>query len=166
MIPNSPNSKQLYVRKRLKLKVWLSENLWKTTPLFILWQHDADFLPFYLSFLIQLLLTPLICVTQGKVAERGNHQTLLDTPGSLYANLWNTQNSRILSNGSKPEPVPERVSQKEEERKKLQEEIMNSVKGCGNCSCWVLSRPASETTCQLFKPSRRCPPLVTGLLEY
>lgn len=77
----------------------------------------------------------IIVLNQGKVAERGNHQTLLDTPGSLYANLWNTQNSRILSNGSKPEPVPERVSQKEEERKKLQEEIMNSVKGCGNCSC-------------------------------
>ncbi|KAF1384556.1 hypothetical protein PFLUV_G00121440 [Perca fluviatilis] len=29
----------------------------------------------------------------------------------------------------------ERYPEKEEERKKLQEEILNSVKGCGNCSC-------------------------------
>lgn len=77
----------------------------------------------------------LVHVTQGKVAERGNHQTLLNTQGSLYADLWNTQNSKILSDGNKPEPAVERMSQKEEERKKLQEEIMNSVKGCGNCSC-------------------------------
>ncbi|TRZ01031.1 hypothetical protein DNTS_034923 [Danionella cerebrum] len=77
----------------------------------------------------------IIVLDQGKVAERGNHLTLLNTPGSLYANLWNTQNNRVLSNGSKPYAVPDRVSQKEEERKKLQEEILNSVKGCGNCSC-------------------------------
>uniref|UniRef100_A0A671M4C2 Iron-sulfur clusters transporter ABCB7, mitochondrial n=1 Tax=Sinocyclocheilus anshuiensis TaxID=1608454 RepID=A0A671M4C2_9TELE len=79
----------------------------------------------------------IIVLNQGKVVERGSHQTLLETRGSLYAELWNTQNSRNTSSGSKPEPepVPERVSQKEEERKKLQEEILNSVKGCGNCSC-------------------------------
>ncbi|XP_073677091.1 iron-sulfur clusters transporter ABCB7, mitochondrial-like [Garra rufa] len=77
----------------------------------------------------------IIVLNQGKVAERGNHRSLLNTPGGLYADLWNTQNSRTANNGSKPAPVPERVSQKEEERKKLQEEIMNSVKGCGNCSC-------------------------------
>uniref|UniRef100_A0A672MI24 Iron-sulfur clusters transporter ABCB7, mitochondrial n=1 Tax=Sinocyclocheilus grahami TaxID=75366 RepID=A0A672MI24_SINGR len=77
----------------------------------------------------------IIVLNQGKVVERGSHQTLLETRGSLYAELWNTQNSRNASSGSKPEPVPERVSQKEEERKKLQEEILNSVKGCGNCSC-------------------------------
>ncbi|KAL0176882.1 hypothetical protein M9458_029212, partial [Cirrhinus mrigala] len=65
-------------------------------------------------------------LSQGKVAERGSHQTLLNTPGSLYADLWNTQNSRTLGKGGKPEPVAERVSQKEEERKKLQEEILNS----------------------------------------
>lgn len=69
------------------------------------------------------------------MAERGNHHTLLSTPGSLYADLWNTQNSKILNNSkSAPEPA-ERLSPKEEERKKLQEEILNSVKGCGNCSC-------------------------------
>uniref|UniRef100_A0A673KCR9 Iron-sulfur clusters transporter ABCB7, mitochondrial n=1 Tax=Sinocyclocheilus rhinocerous TaxID=307959 RepID=A0A673KCR9_9TELE len=77
----------------------------------------------------------IIVLNQGKVVERGSHQTLLKTRGSLYTDLWNTQNSRNTSSGSKPEPVPERVSQKEEERKKLQEEILNSVKGCGNCSC-------------------------------
>uniref|UniRef100_A0A8C1PTR1 Iron-sulfur clusters transporter ABCB7, mitochondrial n=1 Tax=Cyprinus carpio TaxID=7962 RepID=A0A8C1PTR1_CYPCA len=77
----------------------------------------------------------IIVLNQGKVAERGRHQTLLETPGSLYADLWNAQNSRNTSSGSRPPPVPERVSQKEEERKKLQEEILNSVKGCGNCSC-------------------------------
>ncbi|KAM6976451.1 iron-sulfur clusters transporter ABCB7, mitochondrial [Aplochiton taeniatus] len=78
----------------------------------------------------------IIVLSQGKVAERGNHQTLLSIPGSLYADLWNTQNSRILSDSGKAgKPVPERLSQKEEERKKLQEEILNSVKGCGNCSC-------------------------------
>lgn len=75
---------------------------------------------------------------QGKVAEQGDHHTLLSTPGSLYGDLWHTQNSKVLnSNGDKtPHPAPaERVSQKEEERRKLQEEILNSVKGCGNCSC-------------------------------
>uniref|UniRef100_A0A8C1W030 Iron-sulfur clusters transporter ABCB7, mitochondrial n=1 Tax=Cyprinus carpio TaxID=7962 RepID=A0A8C1W030_CYPCA len=77
----------------------------------------------------------IIVLNQGKVAERGSHQALLETPGSLYADLWNTQNSRNASAASRPEPVPERVSQREEERRKLQEEILNSVKGCGNCSC-------------------------------
>uniref|UniRef100_A0A8C5HPS7 Iron-sulfur clusters transporter ABCB7, mitochondrial n=1 Tax=Gouania willdenowi TaxID=441366 RepID=A0A8C5HPS7_GOUWI len=72
----------------------------------------------------------------GKVAERGNHQTLLSTPGSLYADLWNAQNNKILNGTKKPPgPAAERLTQKEEERKKLQEEILNSVKGCGNCSC-------------------------------
>ena len=74
---------------------------------------------------------------QGKVAERGSHHALLSNPGSLYADLWNTQNSKILNNGKRlSKPPGERLSQKEEERKKLQEEILNSVKGCGNCSCW------------------------------
>ncbi|XP_072520017.1 iron-sulfur clusters transporter ABCB7, mitochondrial isoform X2 [Salminus brasiliensis] len=79
----------------------------------------------------------IIVLNQGRVAERGDHQTLLSTPGSLYADLWHTQNSKVLnSNGnSKPLFQAERISQKEEERKKLQEEILNSVKGCGNCSC-------------------------------
>ncbi|KAG7244908.1 hypothetical protein INR49_024305 [Caranx melampygus] len=78
----------------------------------------------------------IIVLSEGKVAERGNHHTLLTTPGSLYADLWNTQNSKILNNSKNPpEPPAERLSQKEEERKKLQEEILNSVKGCGNCSC-------------------------------
>ncbi|XP_023266925.1 ATP-binding cassette sub-family B member 7, mitochondrial [Seriola lalandi dorsalis] len=78
----------------------------------------------------------IIVLSEGKVAERGNHHTLLGIPGSLYADLWNTQNSKILNNSkSSPEPPAERLSQKEEERKKLQEEILNSVKGCGNCSC-------------------------------
>lgn len=71
------------------------------------------------------------------MTERGTHQALLSTAGSLYGNLWNAQNSRILnSSKNSAEPRAERLSQKEEERKKLQEEILNSVKGCGNCSCW------------------------------
>ncbi|XP_052374051.1 iron-sulfur clusters transporter ABCB7, mitochondrial-like [Oncorhynchus keta] len=78
----------------------------------------------------------IIVLNKGKIAERGDHHSLLATPGSLYADLWNTQNSKILNiKNSLVAPQPERLSQKEEERKKLQEEIMNSVKGCGNCSC-------------------------------
>ncbi|XP_056129598.1 iron-sulfur clusters transporter ABCB7, mitochondrial isoform X2 [Lampris incognitus] len=78
----------------------------------------------------------IIVLNQGKVAERGSHHALLSQPGSLYADLWNTQNSKILGNISrKNKPPVERLSAKEEERKKLQEEILNSVKGCGNCSC-------------------------------
>ncbi|KAJ8015756.1 hypothetical protein DPEC_G00029450 [Dallia pectoralis] len=78
----------------------------------------------------------IIVLNKGKVAERGDHTSLLATPGSLYADLWNTQNSRILTNkNGLVDPPPERLSQKEAERRKLQEEIMNSVKGCGNCSC-------------------------------
>ncbi|XP_054890630.1 iron-sulfur clusters transporter ABCB7, mitochondrial [Poeciliopsis prolifica] len=80
----------------------------------------------------------ILVLNQGKVAEQGSHRTLLATPGSLYAELWNAQNSKILNSGAgenSAEPPAERLSQKEEERKKLQEEILNSVKGCGNCSC-------------------------------
>ncbi|KAM4586677.1 iron-sulfur clusters transporter ABCB7, mitochondrial [Fundulus diaphanus] len=78
----------------------------------------------------------ILVLDQGKVAERGSHHALLATPGSLYGDLWNAQNSKMLSGGkSSAEPAAERLSQKEEERKKLQEEILNSVKGCGNCSC-------------------------------
>ncbi|XP_030595645.1 iron-sulfur clusters transporter ABCB7, mitochondrial isoform X2 [Archocentrus centrarchus] len=78
----------------------------------------------------------IIVLNEGKVAERGSHQALLSTPGSLYADLWNAQNSKILnSSKNSPEPQAERLTQKEEERRKLQEEILNSVKGCGNCSC-------------------------------
>lgn len=78
----------------------------------------------------------IIVLNEGKVAERGSHHALLSNPGSLYADLWNTQNSKILNNGKRSSKLPgERLSQKEEERKKLQEEILNSVKGCGNCSC-------------------------------
>lgn len=78
----------------------------------------------------------VLFLRQGKVAERGSHYALLSNPGSLYADLWNTQNSKILKNGQNPAKLTaERLSPKEEERKKLQEEILNSVKGCGNCSC-------------------------------
>ncbi|MEE6523282.1 hypothetical protein FKM82_022106, partial [Ascaphus truei] len=72
----------------------------------------------------------------GKVAERGTHSRLLENPGSLYSELWHTQSNRVLN--STKNPTTEKSSQpgsKEEERKKLQEEIINSVKGCGNCSC-------------------------------
>uniref|UniRef100_A0A8C9TUC5 Iron-sulfur clusters transporter ABCB7, mitochondrial n=1 Tax=Scleropages formosus TaxID=113540 RepID=A0A8C9TUC5_SCLFO len=77
----------------------------------------------------------ILVLNKGKVAERGTHQALLNTPGSLYSDLWNTQNNRVLNNKGATDPVREHLSQKEEERRKLQEEILNSVKGCGNCSC-------------------------------
>ncbi|KAJ3587472.1 hypothetical protein NHX12_011069 [Muraenolepis orangiensis] len=79
----------------------------------------------------------IIVLSEGKVAERGSHQVLLASPGGLYADLWNTQNSKMLrAGGNGPaERSPERLNPKEEERKKLQEEVLNSVKGCGNCSC-------------------------------
>ncbi|XP_034546091.1 ATP-binding cassette sub-family B member 7, mitochondrial [Notolabrus celidotus] len=78
----------------------------------------------------------IIVLNEGKVVEQGDHQALLSIPGSLYADLWNTQNSKILNNSKgSPNPPEERLSQKEEERKKLQQEILNGVKGCGNCSC-------------------------------
>lgn len=97
--------------------------------------HDATLT---ISVFSVSLFEPLLCCFQGKVAERGSHSTLLATPGSLYRDLWNAQNSKILSGGNgkfSAQPPAERLSQKEEERKKLQEEILNSVKGCGNCSC-------------------------------
>ncbi|CAL8305623.1 unnamed protein product [Arctogadus glacialis] len=78
----------------------------------------------------------IIVLSQGKVAERGSHQALVALPGGLYADLWNTQNSKMLSSNGAGEKLPaERINPKEEERKKLQEEIVNSVKGCGNCTC-------------------------------
>ncbi|XP_076018929.1 iron-sulfur clusters transporter ABCB7, mitochondrial [Genypterus blacodes] len=77
----------------------------------------------------------IIVLSEGKVVERGDHQALLSNPGSLYADLWNTQNSKILNSRKSPEQRTERLSPKEEERKKLRDEILNSVKGCGNCSC-------------------------------
>ncbi len=84
---------------------------------------------------IDSMISLSVLVTQGKVVERGSHQALLSTPGSLYADLWNTQNNRNTSAAGRPEPAAERLTQREEERKKLQEEVLNSVKGCGNCSC-------------------------------
>lgn len=77
----------------------------------------------------------IIVLNQGKVAERGSHYELLSNPNSMYSDLWNTQNSKILNSNGKPDEKSERLTRKEEERKKLQEEILNSVKGCGNCSC-------------------------------
>ncbi|XP_012686114.1 iron-sulfur clusters transporter ABCB7, mitochondrial [Clupea harengus] len=82
----------------------------------------------------------IIVLNEGKVAERGTHSSLLAMPSGLYADLWNTQNNRALNAASadasgKGNTETERLSQKEEERKQLQGEILNSVKGCGNCSC-------------------------------
>ncbi|XP_042334682.1 iron-sulfur clusters transporter ABCB7, mitochondrial [Sceloporus undulatus] len=78
----------------------------------------------------------IIVLDQGKVAERGRHLDLLTSPSSLYYEMWHTQSSRML-NRNPEERWEERSSHmsKEEDRKKLQEEIINSVKGCGNCSC-------------------------------
>ncbi|CAI9584157.1 unnamed protein product [Staurois parvus] len=78
----------------------------------------------------------IIVLEKGKVAERGTHFGLLANPNSLYSELWHTQSNRVLNSQSnqKSEKSSQEMS-KEEERKKLQEEIINSVKGCGNCSC-------------------------------
>ncbi|KAM5146632.1 iron-sulfur clusters transporter ABCB7, mitochondrial [Mantella aurantiaca] len=78
----------------------------------------------------------IIVLDKGKVAERGTHFGLLESPSSLYSELWHTQSNRVLNSHSdqKSEKSSQETS-KEEERKKLQEEIINSVKGCGNCSC-------------------------------
>ncbi|KAJ8254896.1 hypothetical protein GJAV_G00198570 [Gymnothorax javanicus] len=77
----------------------------------------------------------IIVLNEGKVAERGSHHELLAMPGSLYSDLWHTQNSKALNHKTPAAEDQEQLSQKEAERKKLQEEILNSVKGCGNCSC-------------------------------
>ncbi|XP_029421549.1 ATP-binding cassette sub-family B member 7, mitochondrial isoform X5 [Nannospalax galili] len=77
----------------------------------------------------------IIVLSQGKVAERGTHYGLLANSGSIYSDMWNTQSSRLQNHDNlKWDSRKESIS-KEEERKKLQEEIVNSVKGCGNCSC-------------------------------
>ncbi|KAH1165143.1 iron-sulfur clusters transporter ABCB7, mitochondrial [Mauremys mutica] len=78
----------------------------------------------------------ILVLDQGKVAERGSHLDLLASPSSLYYEMWHTQSSKILNSNinQKWEERNNHMS-KEEERKKLQEEIINSVKGCGNCSC-------------------------------
>ncbi|XP_032643310.1 iron-sulfur clusters transporter ABCB7, mitochondrial isoform X4 [Chelonoidis abingdonii] len=78
----------------------------------------------------------ILVLDQGKVAERGSHLDLLASPSSLYYEMWHTQSSKILnSNVSQKWEERNNHMSKEEERKKLQEEIINSVKGCGNCSC-------------------------------
>lgn len=68
--------------------------------------------------------------------ERGRHAELLASPSNLYYEMWHTQSSKVLNSHNDPN-WGEKSNQmsKEEERKKLQEEIINSVKGCGNCSC-------------------------------
>ncbi|RLV98408.1 hypothetical protein DV515_00010767 [Chloebia gouldiae] len=78
----------------------------------------------------------IIVLDQGKVAERGRHAELLANPSNLYYEMWHTQSSKVLHSHNHPN-WEERSSHtsKEEERKKLEEEIINSVKGCGNCSC-------------------------------
>ncbi|XP_078403684.1 iron-sulfur clusters transporter ABCB7, mitochondrial [Cetorhinus maximus] len=75
----------------------------------------------------------ILVLDKGKIAERGTHQTLLNNSNSLYSELWQAQNSRVFSKNSYSQEKV--VSSKEEERRKLSEEILNSVKGCGNCSC-------------------------------
>ncbi|XP_027695480.1 ATP-binding cassette sub-family B member 7, mitochondrial [Vombatus ursinus] len=77
----------------------------------------------------------IIVLDQGKIVERGTHSSLLASPGSIYSEMWHAQSSRTSNiNNTRWEARKQQIS-KEEERKKLQEEIINSVKGCGNCSC-------------------------------
>uniref|UniRef100_A0A8C8XL06 Iron-sulfur clusters transporter ABCB7, mitochondrial n=1 Tax=Panthera leo TaxID=9689 RepID=A0A8C8XL06_PANLE len=77
----------------------------------------------------------IIVLDQGKIAERGTHHGLLANPGSIYSEMWHTQSSRVQNHDNPKWDAKEENMSKEEERKKLQEEIVNSVKGCGNCSC-------------------------------
>ncbi|XP_053555180.1 iron-sulfur clusters transporter ABCB7, mitochondrial [Bombina bombina] len=77
----------------------------------------------------------IIVLEKGKVAERGTHFGLLANPSSLYSELWHTQSNRVLNNNSQKVEKSSQEMSKDEERKKLQEEIINNVKGCGNCSC-------------------------------
>ncbi|XP_043427005.1 iron-sulfur clusters transporter ABCB7, mitochondrial isoform X2 [Prionailurus bengalensis] len=72
---------------------------------------------------------------EGKIAERGTHHGLLGNPGSIYSEMWHTQSSHVQNHDNPKWDAKEENMSKEEERKKLQEEIVNSVKGCGNCSC-------------------------------
>ncbi|XP_043913624.1 iron-sulfur clusters transporter ABCB7, mitochondrial isoform X2 [Protopterus annectens] len=78
----------------------------------------------------------ILVLDQGKVVERGTHYALLSNPNSFYFDLWHSHNHRTqnIENNYRLEQRQEKVS-KEDERKKLEEEILNSVKGCGNCSC-------------------------------
>ncbi|KAM9180722.1 iron-sulfur clusters transporter ABCB7, mitochondrial isoform 3-T3 [Dugong dugon] len=77
----------------------------------------------------------IIVLDQGKVAERGTHHGLLANSGSIYSEMWHTQSSRVQNHDNPKWDAKRENMSKEEERKKLQEEIVNSVKGCGNCSC-------------------------------
>ncbi|XP_004410732.1 PREDICTED: ATP-binding cassette sub-family B member 7, mitochondrial isoform X3 [Odobenus rosmarus divergens] len=77
----------------------------------------------------------IIVLDQGKIAERGTHHGLLANPGSIYSEMWHTQSSRVQNHNNPTWDAKKENVSKEEERKKLQEEIVNSVKGCGNCSC-------------------------------
>ncbi|KAK7797757.1 hypothetical protein U0070_019181 [Myodes glareolus] len=72
---------------------------------------------------------------EGKVAERGTHYGLLANSSSIYSEMWHTQSSRAQNSENLGWGAKKESLSKEEERKKLQEEIVNSVKGCGNCSC-------------------------------
>lgn len=83
-----------------------------------------------------LITDSTLLLLQGKVVERGRHADLLASPSNLYYEMWHTQSSKVLNNHNNPnwEERNNRMS-KEDERKKLEEEIINSVKGCGNCSC-------------------------------
>lgn len=77
----------------------------------------------------------ILVLDKGKIAERGTHSSLLNNVNSLYSELWHTQNIRVHNKNSSRQEGKRVMSSKEEERRKLSEEILNSVKGCGNCSC-------------------------------
>ncbi|XP_039715924.1 iron-sulfur clusters transporter ABCB7, mitochondrial [Pteropus medius] len=77
----------------------------------------------------------IIVLDQGKVAERGTHHGLLARPGSIYSEMWHTQSTHVQGLRNPKWQAEKESSSKEQERKKLQEEIISSVKGCGNCSC-------------------------------
>lgn len=45
----------------------------------------------------------ILVLDQGRLIERGTHDSLLSTPNSLYNKLWNVQHLSMKKNGSKQE---------------------------------------------------------------
>lgn len=134
---DSSTVKKTFLLQFFPLILWMrnQERYFNESKSFkILRQKVLCIFHYYASCLIFFYVS-LVFAFQGKIAERGTHHALLANTGSIYSEMWHTQSNRVQNHDNpKWDARKENVS-KEEERKKLQEEIVNSVKGCGNCSC-------------------------------